>query len=195
MSGTTRTDCYAALGPQLGDAIVVSSLGYSSWCLYGAAHRAENLYLRGSMGCAVPLGLGIALAASDRQVLVFEGDGSVLMNLGALATVGAYGPTNLTVVIFDDGKYLTTGGQSTHTRRGTDLRAVALACGIRDVELVTEVARLSALVTGPRPAEGSRILVVRIDGAETRPHTAGMPPPYVNSYQVMQAIAAGTGGA
>lgn len=189
MGAMTRTGTYTALAGHLGNAVVVSSLGYSSWCLYGAVPREENLYLRGSMGCAVPLGLGVALAAPHRRVLVFEGDGSVLMNLGAMATVGAYGPVNLTVIVFDDGKYLTTGGQVTHTARGVNLRAVALACGVKRVAVAVDEADLPELVFPDESGAGASVIVVPIDGAETRPSTAGMPPPYVNSYQVMKSLA------
>lgn len=120
------------------DALVVSGLGSASYDLYAAGDRDENFYLWGAMGSAVPIGLGVALAQPDRSVVVVTGDGEQLMGLGSLATVGARGPANLTVVVLDNGHYGETGMQESHTSRGTDLVAVARGCGIVDAVRVTE---------------------------------------------------------
>ncbi|MHA6615830.1 thiamine pyrophosphate-dependent enzyme [Pseudonocardia sp. DLS-67] len=120
------------------DALVVSGLGSASYDLYAAGDRDENFYLWGAMGSAVPIGLGVALAQPDRSVVVVTGDGEQLMGLGSLATVGARGPANLTVVVLDNGHYGETGMQESHTGRGTDLVAVARGCGIADAVRVTE---------------------------------------------------------
>jgi len=75
------------------------------------------------------MGLGLALAQPDRSVIVLTGDGEQLMGLGALATIGAQRPRNLTVVVLDNGRYGETGMQESHTSLGTSLAAVALGCG------------------------------------------------------------------
>jgi len=127
------------------DALVVSGLGSASYDLYAAGDRDENFYLWGAMGSAVPIGLGVALAQPDRSVVVVTGDGELLMGLGSLATVGARGPGNLTVVVLDNGHYGETGMQESHTSRGTDLVAVARGCGIEDAFRVTEQSQVRQL--------------------------------------------------
>lgn len=109
---------------------VVGGIGNSSFDLFGAGHRPQNFYMLGSMGLAVPIGLGIAVAQPERQVIVLEGDGSLLMNLGALSTVAMVAPPNLTIVVWDNGMYKMTGAQPTATAYGTDLVAAARAAGI-----------------------------------------------------------------
>jgi thiamine pyrophosphate-dependent acetolactate synthase large subunit-like protein len=128
------------------DALVVSGLASASYDLYAAGDRDENFYLWGAMGSAVPIGLGVALAQPDRSVVVVTGDGELLMGLGSLATVGARGPANLTVVVLDNGHYGETGMQESHTSRGTDLVAVARGCGIADAFRVTEQHQVGELV-------------------------------------------------
>jgi thiamine pyrophosphate-dependent acetolactate synthase large subunit-like protein len=188
--GLNRMRAFAALKPELGDSVVVSALGYASWCLYAAAHRESNLYLRGSMGLGVPVGLGIALAAPRQRVVVCEGDGSVLMNLGALSTVGSYRPANLTVLVFDDGRYLTTGGQVTHTARGTDLAKVGLAVGVRSCRTVRDEASLVGAFATAGTEPGPHLVIAVCDEPESRPSAAGMPVPYINVEQVRAGIVA-----
>ncbi|MFV0462011.1 MAG: thiamine pyrophosphate-dependent enzyme [Nostocoides sp.] len=131
MTGMTKGEAIAHASGQLGsDGVAVSALGYASWWLFTAGDRDLNLYLKGSMGLATSVGFGLALAHPGRDVVVFEGDGSLLMNLGGLTTIGAYGPSNLTIIALDDRAYETTGRQSTHTGRGADLLGLAAASGI-----------------------------------------------------------------
>ena len=100
--------------------------------MFAAGDRPENFYLWGAMGGAVPLSLGLALAQPDRSVVTVTGDGEQLMGLGALATVGAQQPPNLTIVVLDNGLYGETGRQRSHTALGTDLVTVAGGCGIAE---------------------------------------------------------------
>ncbi len=121
-------DCTAAVLDRTPDAAVVSNLGVASYVLAAVRHRPRNVYLWGSMGVTTPVGLGLALATDD-QVTVLDGDGSTLMGLGALSTVGGVDPPNLVVVVFDNGGYETTGGQRSHAAT-TDIAAAATACGL-----------------------------------------------------------------
>jgi sulfopyruvate decarboxylase subunit beta len=129
-----RADCLGALYPELGDRLVVTIMGATAQELYDLGHRETFFYLQHAMGLASSIGLGLALNRPDAGVVVLDGDGSVLMNLGGLATLGRYRPANLTHVIFDNGSLLSTGGFVSHTASGrTDLAAVARAAGCPNV--------------------------------------------------------------
>jgi phosphonopyruvate decarboxylase len=127
------------------DDIVVAATGYTGRELYGLDDRPNQFYMVGSMGCASSLGLGLAVAHTDRRVIVIDGDGAALMRLGALSTVGAERPQNLIHIVLDNGQHESTGGQSTNTR-STDLAAVAAACSYPGVERVAKPEALADLL-------------------------------------------------
>ena len=135
-------DCTAAVLERTPEAAVVSNLGVASYVLAAVHDRPENVYLWGSMGVTTPVGLGLALAL-DRPVTVLDGDGSALMGLGALSTVGGVDPSNLAVVVFDNGGYETTGGQRSHGET-TDVAAVAAACGLESWRVETSAGFVDA---------------------------------------------------
>lgn len=129
-----RADCLAALYPELEDRLVVTIMGACAQELYDLGHRENFFYLQHAMGLASSIGLGLAMNLPDEKVVVLDGDGSVLMNMGGLATLARYRPPNLTHVIFDNGSLLSTGGFSSHTTAGiTDLAAVARGAGCPQV--------------------------------------------------------------
>ncbi|AUV84663.1 sulfopyruvate decarboxylase subunit beta (plasmid) [Salinigranum rubrum] len=111
------------------DAAIVANLGVASWVLARIRDRERNFYMDGGMGGTTPTGMGIALR-TDEDVVVLDGDGSMLMSMGCLSTVGAYGPDNLTIVVRDNGVYGTTGGQS-NASANVDFAGVAESCGIQ----------------------------------------------------------------
>ena len=121
---------------------MVAGIGNTNWDLFGAGHRPQNFYMLGSMGLACPIALGVALAQPERGVIALEGDGSILMSLGCLATIGKVAPRNLTIIIWDNGIYQITGKQPTATAGSTDIVAVAKGAGIAEQPLG---ARRSAL--------------------------------------------------
>src|SRR3954467_6771755 len=126
----TRVEATRVIVELAADAPIVASLGHPAYDLYAAADRPRNFYTWGSMGIASSIGLGLALARPDLRVIVLDGDGSLLMNLGSLATIGLLQPPNLVVVVMDNGEYATTGGQATPTAHGADLEAAARALRI-----------------------------------------------------------------
>ena len=132
----TRLEATRVIVANCGDAAIVASLGHPAYDLFAAGDRARNFYTWGSMGLASSIGLGIALARPDTHVIVLDGDGSLLMNLGSLATIGMLQPPNLTVVVMDNEAYATTGGQATATAGGADLAAAARAVRIADAVTV-----------------------------------------------------------
>jgi sulfopyruvate decarboxylase subunit beta len=127
-----RIECLAAIHDDLAECAVVTIMGAVAVELYSLGHRANFFYLEHAMGLASSMGLGIALAQPDRRVVVIDGDGSVLMNLGGLTTMARYSPANLTHIVFDNESLLSVGGFPTATSTGSDLAGIARASGIGD---------------------------------------------------------------
>jgi phosphonopyruvate decarboxylase len=121
--------------------IVVATTGFTGRELYACDDRPNQLYMVGSMGCAAPFALGLALAQPKKRVIVLDGDGAVLMRMGALATLGFERPDNLVHVLLDNEAHDSTGAQSTVTH-SVDLGAVARACGYPVVNRVNSAADL-----------------------------------------------------
>lgn len=138
-----------------GDALVVTGLGSSTWDLAALGDRPENFYLWGAMGNAAMIGLGLAIAQPDRRVVVVTGDGEMLMGLTSFTTIGARRPANLAICVLDNERYTETGRQPTATGLGTDLAAVAAACGFPRTATIRTEADVSGLgdlllrTTGP----------------------------------------------
>jgi phosphonopyruvate decarboxylase len=120
---------------------VLASTGYCGRELYAVDDRPNHLYMVGSMGCVVPLALGLALARPDLDVLALDGDGAALMRMGAFATVGAYAPGNLTHLLLDNGAHDSTGGQATVSPR-ISFAGVAAACGYVEAMEMDDLAEL-----------------------------------------------------
>jgi sulfopyruvate decarboxylase subunit beta len=107
--------------------------------LQSIGHRPNFFYLQHAMGLASSMGLGIALSKPDRHVIVLDGDGSVLMNLGGLTTLARYRPRNLTHVVFDNESLLSVGGFPTATSTGSDLARIAAAAGVPRTTTVSTI--------------------------------------------------------
>lgn len=145
------------------DEAVVAGIGNSNFDLVGAGHRPQNFYMLGSMGMAVPIGLGVALAQPGRRVFVLDGDGSLLMNLGCLPTVAQVAPKNLTIVVWDNSAYQITGVQETPTAERTDLVAVAQGTGIASAEWAKAEEHFEQLVKRSLTEDGPLFIGVRVD--------------------------------
>jgi len=144
-----RSDCLRAIYDDIADCAVVTIMGAVAVELYSLGHRANFFYLEHAMGLASSLGLGIALAQPDRKVVVIDGDGSVLMNLGGLTTLARYAPPNLTHLVFDNESLLPVGGFPTATSTGSDLTGIAAAACIAAATTVTD---LDGFTTAARAA-------------------------------------------
>ncbi len=149
----TRHELIEGISDALKGKIVVSNLGVPSKELYSVLDQGSNFYMLGSMGMATPIGIGLSLA-TDRDVVVLDGDGSVLMNPGSLATAAQASSMNLSIVALDNGSHGSTGGQPTATRGGVDLGLLACSMGFRRVYRASkpdEVLQiLSKKTDGPR---------------------------------------------
>jgi sulfopyruvate decarboxylase subunit beta len=125
-----RLDALQAIYPELERSVVVTIMGAVAAELQSIGHRPNFFYLQHAMGLASSVGLGIALARPELQVVVFDGDGSLLMNLGGLTTLARYRPRNLLHVVFDNESLLSVGGFPTATSTGSDLAEIAKAAGV-----------------------------------------------------------------
>jgi sulfopyruvate decarboxylase subunit beta len=126
----TRFDALRAIYSQLDDKIVITIMGAVSAELQAIGHRPNFFYLQHAMGLASSMGLGIALSRPEHEVVVFDGDGSILMNLGSLTTMARYRPANLVHVVFDNESLLSVGGFPTATATGSDVAGIAAAAGV-----------------------------------------------------------------
>lgn len=132
-----RAKCLETIYPELQDKLVVTIMGACAQELYDLGHCENFFYLQHAMGLASSIGLGLALNCPDERVVVLDGDGSVLMNLGTWATLARYRPANMTHIVFDNGSLLSTGGFASHTTSGiTDLATIARGAGVEHVAAV-----------------------------------------------------------
>src|ERR1700689_236216 len=156
----SRADYYRALADNLPpQALVVTSLGNASY-LWATLHEApENFYFEDAMGLALPLALGLSIAQASRPVIVVEGDGALLMHMGALVTVGAVNPANLTVLIIQNGVHAASGGQAL-TNAGLDLAQLARASGIASSENITKPEALADKIRAGARRNGAECLVL-----------------------------------
>jgi thiamine pyrophosphate-dependent acetolactate synthase large subunit-like protein len=113
-----------------GDELIVSTTGYTSRILFNIKDTPRNFYMLGSMGLALSIGVGLALSQPDKKVVVIDGDGACLMNLGSLATAGYLGLGNLSYYVLDNGAYASTGGQYTIAKK-VSLKRVGKAVGLK----------------------------------------------------------------
>jgi thiamine pyrophosphate-dependent acetolactate synthase large subunit-like protein len=142
---------------------VVAGIGNTNFDLYAAGHRPQNFYMLGSMGLACPIALGVALAQPDRGVIALEGDGSILMTLGCLTTIGMVRPRNLTIVIMDNGGYQITGKQAAATAASADIVAIARGAGIANSHWVRDERHFEQLIARRFDEGGPVLLAAKID--------------------------------
>ena len=159
----TRLEAIAAIHDRLHDCAVVTIMGAVAAEMQSLGHRDNVFYLQHAMGLASSVGLGLALSRPDVPVVVFDGDGSVLMNLGGLTTLGRYKPANLTHVVFDNESLLSVGGFPTATGAGTSLAGVAAASGVPRTAEVRTVPAFVAAFDEARAAGALTTIVAKVD--------------------------------
>ena len=143
---------------------VIGGIGNTNFDLWAAGPRPQNFYMLGSMGLAIPIGLGVALAQPQRRTFVLEGDGSLLMQLGSLGTVATTAPKNLVIVVFDNQMYQITGKQKTLTASTVDLVAMAKGAGLKQSEWAKDEAHFESLVERALKGDGPWLIGAKIDG-------------------------------
>ncbi|TDH64195.1 hypothetical protein E2C06_02285 [Dankookia rubra] len=142
---------------------VIGGIGHTNFDLWSAGHRPQNFYMLGSMGLAVPIALGVALAQPQRRVFALEGDGSILMQLGCLTTVATLRPRNLTILVMDNGSYQITGGQPTPAAGGADYVAIARGCGLANSVWAKDETDFERLVEESLVGEGPNLIGLKLD--------------------------------
>lgn len=142
---------------------VIGGIGNTNFDLWAAGHRPQNFYMLGSMGLAFPIALGVALAQPDRRVFALEGDGSLLMQLGALSTIAALKPKNLIMVVMDNGIYQITGAQPTPAASVADIVAIAIGSGLANSAWAADEEDFERLVEDAMGASEPSLIAVRID--------------------------------
>jgi thiamine pyrophosphate-dependent acetolactate synthase large subunit-like protein len=156
-------ECMQALAPMLTDHLIVTNVARTGFETHMAMPREGNLYTMG-MGLVTPVVLGIALSLPRRGVVALDGDGSILLNLGALSTVGNYAPANLTSIIFDNESYASTGGLPTATAGKTKLVEIAKGAGIVNAVEVSTIEDFTAAATKAMAARtGPWFIVAKVE--------------------------------
>jgi thiamine pyrophosphate-dependent acetolactate synthase large subunit-like protein len=145
------------------DEAVIGGIGNANFDLWASGQRPQNFYMLGSMGLAIPIALGVAIAQPGRHVIALEGDGSLLMQLGCLATVAERAPKNLTIVVWDNGIYQITGSQPTASATTADLVAIARGAGLAHCAWAADEVDFDRLAVSALKGEGPSLIAVRID--------------------------------
>ncbi len=154
---------------QAGDRPIVSNLGPTTDELWHTGHRDRNFYTWGSMGLCSSIALGMALS-TDEQIISLDGDGSLLMNLGAISSIGREKPENLIVIVWDNEEWGQTGHQASHTAMGTDLEQVAKGCGIPHTATVSSEEQLETVLREALNTPGPWFIVAKIEETEHLPY-------------------------
>ncbi|MGC1465469.1 MAG: thiamine pyrophosphate-dependent enzyme [Pseudolabrys sp.] len=145
------------------DEAVIGGIGNTNFDLWASGQRPQNFYMLGSMGLAIPIALGVAIAQPKRHVIALEGDGSLLMQLGCLSTIGTLGTKNLTMVVMDNASYQITGAQPTATAKAADLVAIARASGIAKAAWAADEDEFDRLIAAALAEGGPTLIAARID--------------------------------
>jgi thiamine pyrophosphate-dependent acetolactate synthase large subunit-like protein len=168
----SRADYYQVLAKSLpAQALVVTALGNASYLWAVMHHAPENFYIEDSMGLALPLALGLAVAQPKRRVFVVEGDGAILMHMGALVTVGAVKPDNLTVLLIQNGVHAASGGQAL-TNPSLDLAQLARSAGIASAQNIATPDAFAAALAAAKGGPEVLVLSTASDPEVVRPPIA-----------------------
>ena len=170
-----RVDAMRAIYPQLEGCVVVTIMGAVAAELQSIGHRPNFFYLQHAMGLASSMGLGIALSRPELKVVVFDGDGSILMNLGSLSTLARYRPKNLLHVVFDNESLLSVGGFPTATATGSDIAGIAAAAGVPRSTTVRDLDAFVAAFDAALAADELTTLVAKVEAVGPKAFVTDLP--------------------
>ena len=160
-----RIETLRAIYADLGNDIVVTIMGAVAAELYSLGHRKNFFYLQHAMGLASSMGLGLALSKPNKRVIVLDGDGSLLMNLGTLSTIAWHAPKNLIHVVFDNQSLLSVGGFPTATAAGSDLGGIAEKSGYRQASTVRSIEDFTRAWRAAREQFELSMIVAKVEAA------------------------------
>ncbi len=160
--------------------LVISANGRISRELFSINDSPNNFYMLGSMGLASSIGFGLAYNLPDRKVVVIDGDGNILMNLGSLATIGHFAPKNLVHIVLDNEMHASTGGQSTVSNT-TRLEEVARFTGYRRIKKVISSEDLQKVVKEVMSSEGPSFVLVKIEKGDKETPRVPYEPIYIKN--------------
>ncbi|MGA7489400.1 MAG: thiamine pyrophosphate-dependent enzyme [Xanthobacteraceae bacterium] len=186
----SRADYYKVLADVLPERqLVVTALGNASYLWAAINHRPENFYVEDAMGLALSLAVGLALAQPGRRVVAVEGDGALLMHMGALVTLGAAAPKNLTVLLVQNGVHAASGGQAL-TNATLDLAQLASSAGVGHAENIMALGDFAPTLRTAFSSDGPHVFVLPTepDIAVVRPPIAF--DPVLTKHNFMNAIGA-----
>jgi len=163
-----RVDCLKSVYAELEDCLVVTIMGAVAAELQSIGHRPNFFYLEHAMGLASSTGLGLALCLPEEKVVVLDGDGSLLMNLGSLSTMARYKPRNLVHIVFDNESLLSVGGFPSATSAGTDLEGIAQACGIPRSATVRRLEDFTVAVSEALGADELSTIIAKVEATGPR---------------------------
>lgn len=158
-----RRDAMASVYPELERCVVVTIMGAVAAELQSIGHRENFFYLQHAMGLASSMGLGLALARPELKVVVFDGDGSILMNLGGLTTLARYKPKNLVHVVFDNESLLSVGGFPTATSTGSDIAGMARAAGVPEAVTVKTLEEFTRVFRAALHSDQLTTIVAKVE--------------------------------
>jgi sulfopyruvate decarboxylase subunit beta len=170
-----RIEAMEAIYLQLENCVVVTIMGAVAAELQSLGHRPNFFYLQHAMGLASSMGLGIALSRPELKVVVFDGDGSILMNLGGLTTLARYRPPNLVHVVFDNESLLSVGGFPTATSTGSDIAGIASAAGVPRTATVHTLDEFRAAFDEAFAAEELTTLVAKVEARGPKVFVTDLP--------------------
>src|SRR6266566_6991851 len=169
-----RLDCLRSVYSELENCLVVTIMGAVAAELHSLGHRPNFFYLQHAMGLASSTGLGLALCLPEQRVIVFDGDGSLLMNLGSLSTMARYRPKKLVHVVFDNESLLSVGGFPTATSTGTDLEGIARAAGVPRVATVRSVESFKAAFDAAIKSDELTSIIAKVEAVGPKGYVTEM---------------------
>ena len=180
-----RLDATKLLLEHIDQQPIVSNLGPTTDELWHVGDRNRNFYTYGGMGLCSSIALGIALSTNEK-VISLDGDGSLLMNMGTIATIGREQPANLIVVVWDNERWSQTGHQISHTAMGTDLEKVAQSCSIPRTATVSTEEELETVFKEALTSDGPWFIVAKTEDVEPLP--VSPIEPAMNLYRFRQSF-------
>ncbi len=154
-----RFDVIKEIVKTLKDEIVVCNLGAPSRELYHAKDRDRNFYMLGSMGLASSIALGLAISNPKEKIICIDGDGSILMNLGSLATIANSTTMNYSLIVIDNSSYGSTGDQQTYTSKKTNLAIIARGAGFRSITVIDKLKDINRKLSNL--SEGCHFILIK----------------------------------